>query len=116
MDMALTDFVGHVSSSGQDFESRVRSFRPGELFLPSMGENAARVSSGEAVSTAKAAKLMQQWIKSTAHRKVLSSRNYTSVATGVVQKGNKLYAVQIFSGPEVKTNGRSPRRADGSLY
>ncbi len=106
MDMALNDFVGHVSSNGADFESRVRAFRPGELFLPSMGENAARVSSGEPVSVAKASKLMTQWIKSASHRKALSSRSYMSVATGVVQKGNKLYAVQIFSGPEVKTNVR----------
>jgi uncharacterized protein YkwD len=116
MDMALNDFVGHVSSNGRDFEGRIRAFRPDEFFLPSMGENAARVSSGEAVSTTKAAKLMQQWIKSTGHRKVLSSRNYTSVATGVVQKGNKLYAVQIFSGPDVKSNVRRTNSTGGGLY
>ncbi len=116
MDMALNDFVGHVSSNGRDFEGRIRAFRPDDFFLPSMGENAARVSSGEAVSTAKAAKLMQQWIKSAGHRKNLSSLNYTSVATGVVQKGNKLYAVQIFSGPEVKSNVRRAKSTGGSLY
>jgi uncharacterized protein YkwD len=116
MDMALNDFVGHVSSNGRDFEGRVRAFRPDAFALPSLGENAARVSSGESVSTAKAAKLMQQWIKSTAHRKVLSSRSYISVATGVVQRGNKLYAVQIFSGPDVQTNIRRSKDSRGGLY
>jgi uncharacterized protein YkwD len=116
MDMALNDFVGHVSSNGRDFEGRIRAFRPDDFFLPSMGENAARVSSGEAVTIAKAAKLMQQWIKSAGHRKNLSSLNYTSVATGVVQKGNKLYAVQIFSGPEVKSNVRRAKSTGGDQY
>jgi uncharacterized protein YkwD len=114
MDMALHDFVGHVSSTGAGFESRVRAFRPGVMFLPSMGENAARVSSGEPATSAKASKLMTQWIKSAPHRKALSSRSYNSVATGVVQKGNRLYAVQIFSGPDVKSNVRfgAPAKAD----
>ncbi len=116
MDMALNGFVGHVSSNGRDFESRIRAFLPGAIFLPSVGENAARVSSGEAVTNAKAAKLMQQWIKSRAHRKVLSNRSYATVATGVVQKGNQLYAVQIFSGPEVKTNARRAESTDTSVY
>jgi uncharacterized protein YkwD len=106
MDMALGEFVGHVSSIGTGFESRIRALRPGLVFLPSMGENAARVSSGEPATATKASKLMTQWIKSPSHRKALSSRSYMSVATGVVQKGNKIYAVQIFSGPEVKTNMR----------
>jgi uncharacterized protein YkwD len=106
MDMALNGFVGHRSSNGRDFESRVRALRPGEMFLPVMGENAARVSSGGPATAAKAAKLMQQWIGSRSHRHSLGSRSFVSVATGVVQRGDKLYAVQIFSGPEVKTNVR----------
>jgi uncharacterized protein YkwD len=113
LDMAMHDFVGHVSSNGRDFDSRMHAIMPGQLFLPSMGENAARASDGVAQS------LMTQWIKSPPHRRVLSSRSYVSVATAVVQKGTKLYSVEIFSGPEVKTNmGQSPQPGglSGGLY
>jgi uncharacterized protein YkwD len=48
---------------------------------------------------------MQQWIKSRSHRKALVSRDYVSVSIAVVQRGEKIYSVQIFSGPEVKTSG-----------
>ncbi len=116
MDMAQNDFVGHVASTGQGFDSRMRAFRPGALFLPRMGENAARVSSAEAANAAKASKLMQQWINSSSHRKALVSKDFTSVSTGVVQRGNKLYAVQIFSGPEVKSNLGSQKAAGTGLY
>ena len=117
MDMAEHDFVGHVSSTGQGFDSRVRALRPGILFLPAMAENAAQVSSGEAADARKAGKLMVQWIKSPSHRKALVNRTYRSVATGVVQKGNKLYAVQIFSGPEVTTNlNRPSSKKKADLY
>jgi uncharacterized protein YkwD len=98
MDMALNDFVGHRSSNNRDFDSRMRAFHPGQIFLPSMAENAARASNGEVQS------LITQWIKSTSHRKALASRNYASVATAVAQIGKKLYAVQIFSGPVTKSS------------
>jgi uncharacterized protein YkwD len=104
MDMALNDFVGHRSSNGRDFESRMQAFHEGEMFLPSMAENAARASNRSPPDKTKAASLMTQWIKSFPHRRALVSRSYASVATAVVQKGNKLYAVEIFSGPAVKSN------------
>jgi uncharacterized protein YkwD len=117
MDMALHEFVGHVASTGQGFDSRVRALRPGILFLPVMAENAAHVSSGEAATGAKAAKMMEQWINSPPHRKTLANRSYRSVATGVVQKGNLLYAVQVFSGPEMTTNlNRPSSRKKADLY
>lgn len=106
VDMAVNEFVGHRSSSGQEFDSRMRSLRDGALFLPSMGENAARQRAGGEANRAKALKLVEQWIGSPSHRRQMLSRSFTTVATGVVQKGDHLYAVQIFSGPEVKTNVR----------
>jgi uncharacterized protein YkwD len=111
MDMALNDFVGHTSSTGRNFSSRVAALDPDAAIYGTMAENAARVSSGEPVTSAKAGKLVTQWIKSGSHRKTLASRSYVSVATAVVQKGSKLYAVQVFFGPEVKTNMR--RRPQG---
>jgi uncharacterized protein YkwD len=48
--------------------------------------------------------LVAQWIKSPGHRKNLTDRTYVSIAIGVVTSGDDIYAVQIFSGPQVKTN------------
>jgi uncharacterized protein YkwD len=89
----------------------MRAFRPGDYFLPVLGENAARVSPRGTANAAKAQKLMDQWIKSRGHRKNLVSRDYVSVATGVVQRGDKLYAVQVFMGPDLVKAG-----ADKDLY
>ncbi len=103
-DMMQNDFVGHTSTSGSGFESRIRALNPGVLMLPRMAENAARERSKGPPDAAKAQRLFQQWVKSAAHAKTMRSRDYTSVATGVVEKDGKLYAVQIFQGPPLKTN------------
>jgi uncharacterized protein YkwD len=52
----------------------------------------------------KAQALVQQWITSPGHRKNMTNRTYMTIGIGVVTKGNTTYAVQIFSGPVVKTN------------
>jgi uncharacterized protein YkwD len=103
-DMMQNDFVGHTSSSGAGFESRMRAINPGVMMLPRMAENAARERSKGPPDSAKAQRLFQQWVKSSAHAKTLRSRDYIAVATGVVEKDGKLFAVQIFSGPALKTN------------
>ena len=112
-DMMQGEFVGHTSTSGAGFESRMRALHPGVMVLPRMAENAARERSKGAADAAKAGKLFQQWVKSSAHAKTMRSRDYIAVATGVVEKDEKLYAVQIFMGPEVKTNmfGAKPQKA-----
>ncbi len=106
MDMAINDFVGHQSSTGQGFDSRMRALNHGAMFLPSMGENAARERSMGGVDRAKAGRLFAQWVKSGSHRRLMLSRSFNVVYIGAVQKGNHLYAVITFSGPEVKTNVR----------
>lgn len=103
-DMMINDFIGHTSSSGAGFESRMRALHPGVMMLPRMAENAARERSKGPPDSAKAQRLFQQWVKSSAHAKTLRSRDYISVATGVVEKDGKLFAVQIFSGPPLKNN------------
>lgn len=103
-DMMHGEFVGHTSSSGAGFESRMRALNPGVMMLPRMAENAARERSKGPADAAKAGKLFQQWVKSSAHAKTMRSRDYIAVATGVAEKDGKLYAVQIFVGPELKTN------------
>lgn len=103
-DMMENDFVGHTSSTGAGFESRMRALHPGVLMLPRMAENAARERSKGPADEAKAGKLFQQWVHSGSHARTLRSRDYVSVATGVVERDGKLFAVQIFEGSQLKTN------------
>lgn len=95
-DMMLNNFVGHRATTGQDFESRMRSFVGNPMMMPRMAENAARETQKGEANAAKASRLFQQWIDSRPHRKTLVNRTYTHVSTGVVQRGNKIWAVQIF--------------------
>ena len=96
--------MGHVSSTGYDFSSRMRALHPGQMFLPVMAENAARLRNSKLSESEAARALVAQWIKSPSHRKAMSDRSYVSVAIGVARRGNDIYAVQVFSGPTVKTN------------
>jgi len=95
-DMMINGFMGHRSSTGQDFDSRMRSFVDDITKFPGMAENAARDTQKTPVDAAKARALFSQWVKSRPHRKALVSRNYQFVSTGVIQSGNKIWAVQIF--------------------
>ena len=115
LDMLQQASVGHVASGGQDFMARMRALHGGGmLVLPMMGENAARVSKPGVVDNAMAAKLFQQWVKSAPHRKALLSRDFVKLAVGAVSKGGQLYADQIFTGPELKTN--MGQVGSGSIY
>jgi uncharacterized protein YkwD len=99
VDMMLNNFVGHRSSRGQEFDSRMSAFLGGGrpmMMLPRMGENAARDTQKGEANSAKASRLFQQWVDSRPHRKALLNGSYRFVSTGVVQRGNKIYAVQIF--------------------
>lgn len=104
MDLLATGTMGHASSTGFGFESRMRALHPGQMFLPAMAENAARQRKPGLSDMAKAADIVQQWINSSGHRKNLASRSYVTVAIGAVKRGDEVYAVQIFSGPDVRTN------------
>jgi uncharacterized protein YkwD len=113
-DMLLGNFVGHTSSTGAGFESRMRALKPGVMMLPRMAENAARERSKGAPDAAKAGRLFQQWVKSAPHAKTLRSRDHLAVAIGVIERNGQLYAVQIFVGPELKSNmfGTKPTATD----
>ncbi len=104
MDLLMQGGMGHVSGNGYDFESRIRAFHPGQMFLPVMAENAARLRNSGLSDSAKAQAIVQQWVKSSGHRKNMVNRSYVMVAVGVVSRGKDVYAVQVFSGPVVKTN------------
>lgn len=94
-DMALGNFVGHHSKSGYRFGKRFAAYA-GAGYQGVRGENAARQRQGGAPNKAKARKLFQQWMKSTRHRRNMMNASYDRVSSGVIQKGNHLYAVQVF--------------------
>jgi uncharacterized protein YkwD len=104
VDLLEQGAMGHVSSTGYDFSSRMRALYPGQMFLPVMAENAARLRNSKLTDAEAAQALVAQWIKSPSHRKAMSDLSYVSVAIGVARRGNDIYAVQVFSGPLVKTN------------
>ena len=95
-DMMIHNFIGHRASTGHDFDSRMRVFVDDITRFPGLAENAARDTQKTPVDAKKARALFAQWVKSRPHRKALLSRNYQFVSTGVIQRGNKIWAVQIF--------------------
>ncbi len=99
VDMMLNGYVGHRASSGHEFDSRMRAFLESPMALPQMAENAARDTQKGEANASKARNLFQQWVGSRPHRKTLLNGGYKFVSTGVVQRGNKIWAVQIFFAP-----------------
>ena len=99
VDMMLNGYVGHRASTGHEFDSRMRVFLGSPMRLPQMAENAARDTQKGEADAAKARRLFQQWVESRAHRKTLLNSGYSLVSTGVVQRANKIWAVQIFFAP-----------------
>jgi uncharacterized protein YkwD len=104
-DLMAQNAMGHVAGTGHDFAARMRAFYPGQMFPPAMAENAARLRNSDLDDAAKAKALVEQWIKSPGHRHNLVGRDFIAMAVGVISRGRDVYAVQIFSGPQVKTNG-----------
>lgn len=100
IDMMLNGYVGHKASSGHEFDSRMRAFLGSPIMMmPRMAENAARDTQKGEADAGKARRLFQQWVDSRPHRKTLLNSGYKFVSTGVVQWGNKIWAVQIFFAP-----------------
>ncbi len=100
VDMMLNGYVGHKASSGHEFDSRMRAFLGSPIMMmPRMAENAARDTQKGEADAGKARRLFQQWVESRPHRKTLLNGGYKFVSTGVVQRGNKIWAVQIFFAP-----------------
>lgn len=101
-DMMINNFIGHRASDGTPFERRLRALAGNIQRFGTVGENAARESQKTPVDAAKAAALFQQWVDSRPHRANLKKADYAYLATGVVQRGNTIWAIQIFRGEERK--------------
>ncbi len=115
VDMMLNGYVGHKASSGHEFDSRMRAFLGSPvMMMPRMAENAARDTQKGEADSGKARRLFQQWVESRSHRKTLLNSGYKFVSTGVVQRGNKIWAVQIFFAP--LPEGTKVMGGSGGLY
>jgi uncharacterized protein YkwD len=118
MDLLLNHRMGHVASTGQDLEERVRALTNSPMVLPITGENAAAWNGTGAIDAGRAAALFQLWVKSSGHRHNLLGRDYVKMTVGVVVRGDRFYADQIFTGPAVVTNmqNSAPVEEGAGLY
>jgi uncharacterized protein YkwD len=96
LDMALGGYVGHTSRNGYGFMKRFAAFADPKL-VGRHSENAAmNWQTRGTVDQARAQTLFQQWVNSSGHRRNLLKPAFGYVATGAVEIGDSLYAVQIF--------------------
>lgn len=97
-DMMLNGFMGHSSSTGLGFQGRMQALLGDVTKYPSIGENAARDTQDTPADAGKARAILGQWTGSRTHRKVMVNRSFRFVSTGVIERGNSIWAVQIFFG------------------
>lgn len=104
LDMLLMGRSGHRSRQGHGFKERFKAFQPDAAMTYNAGENAASDRRRGAADEAKAERLFGLWLDSSGHRNNLENGRFRYVATGVVQRGKELWAVQIFWSEPVATN------------
>ena len=95
-DMMLAGSSGHTSRQGHSFNQRFAAYAEATEIYRARGENAASERQKGPVDEAKAKALFQLWLESGGHRRNLMKRDYEFVSTGVIQRGEELWAVQIF--------------------
>lgn len=93
-EMLHGNFVGHGSRGGYSFQDRLHAYTGHRYSY--WGENAARDRLPGKADKKKARRLFNLWLNSRGHRRNLMRDSFSYVSTGVVQKGNTLYAIQIF--------------------
>lgn len=99
-DMMLRDFYGHHNPDGQGPRERVLAVSPD--FKGSVAENIQMVdgASYAAMNDAQLAKvLVDKWATSPQHRRNMQSPDLTRSGIGIARSGNRIIAVQVFSGP-----------------
>lgn len=96
IDILRTGSVGHVSRRGDRFATRFEAFGGSLDERGTRGENALRSRKVSDKASVQAAHMMKVWLGSSGHRRNLMAYDYRYVSTGVVQKGNTFYAVQMF--------------------
>ena len=95
-DMMFAGKSRHVSRAGHSFDQRFGAYVEAAELYKARGENAASDRKKGPADLAKAKALFDLWLDSSGHRRNLMKRDYEFVSTGVIQRGNELWAVQIF--------------------
>jgi uncharacterized protein YkwD len=95
-DMMFAGSSGHTARQGHSFNQRFAAYAEATEIYRARGENAASERQKGPVDEAKAKALFQLWLESGGHRRNLMNRDYEFVSSGVIQRGDELWAVQIF--------------------
>lgn len=95
-DMMYAGKSRHVSRAGHSFDQRFGAYVGAAELYKARGENAASDRKKGPADLAKAKGLFDLWLDSSGHRRNLMKRDYEFVSTGVIQRGQELWAVQIF--------------------
>ncbi|MFZ5677188.1 MAG: CAP domain-containing protein [Pseudomonadota bacterium] len=95
-DMMFAGKSRHTSRAGHSFDQRFGAYVEAAELYKARGENAASDRKKGPADLAKAKGLFDLWLDSSGHRRNLMKRDYEFVSTGVIQRGNELWAVQIF--------------------
>lgn len=95
-DMMVAGKSRHTSRAGHSFSQRFGAYVDETEFYKARGENAASDRKKGPADLAKAKGLFDLWLGSSGHRRNLMKRDYEFVSTGVIQRGDELWAVQIF--------------------
>jgi uncharacterized protein YkwD len=103
IDMMLAGKSSHRSRTGHDFRARFKAFFHADNMAWASGENAASDRRQGPADRRKAQKLFQSWVESSGHRRNLLNGRYAYVSTGVVQRGDELWSVQIFWSEPIAT-------------
>ena len=103
-DMMFARKSNHKSRAGHSFDQRFGAYVEAVELYRARGENAASDRKKGPVDEAKARALFALWLDSSGHRRNLMKRDYEFVSTGVIQRGDELWAVQIFWSKPIPPN------------
>jgi uncharacterized protein YkwD len=95
-DMMFAGKSNHRSGAGHSFDQRFAAYVEDVELYRARGENAASDRRKGPADERKARALFASWLASGGHRRNLMRRDYAFVSTGVIQRRNELWAVQIF--------------------
>lgn len=95
-DMMFAGKSSHRSRAGHSFDQRFGAYVEDVQLYRARGENAASDRKKGPADESKANHLFALWLASGGHRSNLMKRDYEFVSTGVIQRGEELWAVQIF--------------------
>lgn len=103
-DMMYSGKSNHKSRKGHSFDQRFGAYVDEVELYRARGENAASDRKKGPADETKARALFALWLASGGHRRNLMKRDYEYVSTGVIQRGNELWAVQIFWSKPIEPN------------